>query len=408
MNNIEKNLEQVYNLLVENVEKEIVVDKIKLNGYQFSYEVPFIKSIIPYGLFEHEVKEMIAPLNSESNNNNRPGIKKESLEYIVVHDTASSAKTADELAHAKYVTNGGGGTSWHYSVGTNTIYHQIPNDEIAYHAGDSTMVRFCLMDSGVTGNIRFPKVEIKEGYYYLNGEKTLLKAPVISVVQAKDKLVYASDNIPQGKVAKDDENENTIFPGLATTDINDEGLRVDLIDGKYYMGPTYYNFTYKKIANRGGNLNSIGIEMMINEGSNYIRTIQRCAKLVAHLLLENNLDVARVKPHHYFSGKPCPDSLRSNVSTLASKRNEANVSNPLNKDRSRLWNYYIQMVELEYNILKLSKDVKITIESYDSDLHSDGYINLNIDESKKINYQIKIELNGLKKVYIGSSKIIVR
>lgn len=406
MNNIEKKLEQIYNLLTLNVEKEIVVDKIKLNGYQFSYEVPFIKSIIPYGLFEHEVKEMIAPLNSESDNKNRPGTKKESLEYIVVHDTASSAKTADEFAHAKYVSNGGGGTSWHYSVGTNTIYHQIPNDEVAYHAGDSTLVRFTLFDTGVKGNIKFPKIEIKDGYYYLNDEKSLLKAPFISIIQDGDKLVYASDNIPQGKI-RNNEYLNTVFPPLTTNDINDEGLRVDLIDGKYYMGPTYYNFTYKKIANRGGNLNSIGIEMMINEESNYIRTIQRCAKLVARLLLENNLDVTRVKPHHYFSGKPCPDSLRSNSSAYVNRRDEANVTNPLNKDRNRLWNYYIQMVELEYNILKISKDVKITLISLDLDLTSDGYINKNIKEEKEIKYQIKIELDGCEKVYNGLTKIII-
>lgn len=38
--------------------------------------------------------------------------------------------------HAEYVQNGGGGTSWHYSAGDTGIYHQIPDNERAYHAGD--------------------------------------------------------------------------------------------------------------------------------------------------------------------------------------------------------------------------------------------------------------------------------
>lgn len=403
---MESKLNEICELIEKNIENEIKIENITLHGYQFAYDTKFAKSVVPYGMFEHKVDEMIAPLNSESNNNNRPGTKKESLQYIVVHDTASSAETADELAHAKYVFNGGGGTSWHYSVGTKTIYHQIPNDEVAYHAGDSLMVKFELFDTGVEGNIKFPKVEIIDGIYYIDSKKSKLFAPKRSIVKKDNELFYASDGIIQGKV-KYNETLDYKFECLTTSDINDEGLRVDLIDGKYYMGPTYYNFTYKKIANRGGNLNSIGIEMMINKGSNYLKTIGRCAKLVAKLLIENNLDLTRVKPHHYFSGKPCPDSLRFNSSSISSKRNEANVTCQLNKDRNKLWNYYIQMVEFEYNILKISNDVKIEIISNDDAISSCGYVNLELDKSKIVCYKIKIDVEGSTKVLEKSLKIII-
>ena len=107
------------------------------------------KQLSKYWFKEHTIEEMIAPLNSESENDNRPGTIKESTQYVVVHDTASSAPTANEYAHAKYVSNGGGGTSWHYSVGDNASIHQIPDNEVAYHAGDTTQYDYTLYNTGV-------------------------------------------------------------------------------------------------------------------------------------------------------------------------------------------------------------------------------------------------------------------
>ncbi len=41
------------------------------------------------------------------------------------------------------------------------------------------------------------------------------------------------------------------------------------------MGPTYYNTSYNKISNRGGNLASIGIETAVNDGSDVFWTWQK-------------------------------------------------------------------------------------------------------------------------------------
>ncbi len=349
-------LKELKDLFDANVLKEVKSDEITVYGYQYNYQANIIKSVSNYWFHKNEIEEILAPLNSESENNNRPGTIKESIEYITVHDTASSSKTADEYAHAKYVQNGGGGTSWHYSVGEKMSIHQIPDNEVAYHAGDSLMVRFELLDTGVNGINTNPIVDIKDGYYYLDNQKTNIKAPVVTFVKDGDKLVFASDGIKQTRKAPDGYNENELFRPLTKEDINDAGLRVDLIEGRYYMGPTYYNASFNYIANRGGNLNSIGIESMLNEGSNLIRTWHRLAKLVAHLLVENNLDLSRVKPHHFFSGKPCPMTMRNNG----------------------YYNYFMDCVKFEYLILTRYNDVQIKFIPLTNNIDDDGLIKIDI------------------------------
>lgn len=363
---------QLKKLIDKSIEKEVVVKKINVFGYQFNYQTDFVKSISKYWFAEHTVEEHIAPLNINSNNDNRPGTIKESIEYIVVHDTASSAITADEYAHAKYVENGGGGTSWHYSVGEKAICHQIPDNEVAYHAGDQLKVKFSLIDTGVEGTNTKPIIDIIDNYYTIDSQKTKVHTPVVSFEYDNNTLVYASDKAIFGKKAPIEAKQGIVDLKFTKDDINDYGVRVELIDGKYYMGPTYYNATYKKIANRGGNLNSIGIETMVNKSSNLIKTWHRCAKLVAHLLINNNLDVSRVKAHHYFSGKNCPMTLREN----------------------NLWNYFIQMVEIEYEILKEFNDCEIFLQCDNEIITDDGLINLDkIDKSKEniVSCQIKIK-----------------
>lgn len=332
-------LENLKKILESSLEKEITKKNITVYGYQYNYQVPFIKSVSPYWFAENVVEEFIAPYNKDSNNNNRPGTIKESTEYITIHDTASAAVTADEYAHAKYVSNGGGGTSWHYSVGSKMACHQIPDNEVAYHAGDGTNDPFTLLPTGVFGNVLNPTIDFKDGFYVINKEITQVKAPLTD----------------QGEIT-------------SKAHLNDAGLRIELINGEYYIGKTYFNKTYQKIANRGGNLNSIGIETMVNEGSSLIRTWHRTAKLVAHLLIENNLSVERVKPHHYFSGKDCPMTLR----------------------RNHLYDYFMEMVKLEYEILKNFSDIKIKLVSKDEALNQEGII-IGDNFTKTINYQIILE-----------------
>ena len=204
----------------------------------------------------------------------------------------------------------------------------------------------------MTGTDEFPVVTISEdGYYEVDGQITILFAP--RVYKEKDGIVV-KDRIPR------------------TKDICDQGVLCKLIDGKYYIGETYYNGTYELIANRGGNNNSIGIESCINEGSDIYYTWQRTAKLVAHLMHKHNLTLNDVKQHHYFSGKNCPETMR----------------------RNNKWEHFLSLVAFEYQILLFKEEgYEIELISNDPNLYSNGHIKYNHNCS--IKYTIKTTFEGL-------------
>lgn len=59
----------------------------------------------------------------------------------------------------------------------------------------------------------------------------------------------------------------------------------------------------------GGNRNGIGIELCVNQGSNFDTTLHNAAVLVAYLLDKYDLSIDDVKRHQDFSGKMCPNTL---------------------------------------------------------------------------------------------------
>ncbi len=360
-------VEEVAKLLIKANNLRIVEKDYKVVGYQFIYYHKSYGDISLYDFVDNEITELIAPLNV---NNNRPGTKKDKTLYVCVHDTASSAATADAKAHAHYVYNGGGGTSWHYSCGDNAIYHQIPDDEVAYHAGDGTVVKEKWTDTGVKASTKKPYIDIIDNIFYFNGEKSLIECPKLEVRKKDDgSLSYYSEGAFQGGKVIDE--EGIIDLKYTNKMINTEGLKTIIgNNGNYFLGPVYYNRGFGYIANRLGNLYSIGIETMVNQGSNLLRTWHKCAKLVARLLIDNNLQVDDVKPHHFFSGKPCPQTMRINDE----------------------WHHFIDMVNIEYEMLKLLKDdIKISLKCKDT---IDGILDHHVDEC---HYQVVITCSDLTK-----------
>lgn len=66
----------------------------------------------------------------------RPGTLR-TVKYIVIHETGNTAQGANAQRHSAYLLTGGEGeTSWHYTVDDHEIYHHIPDNEVAWHAGD--------------------------------------------------------------------------------------------------------------------------------------------------------------------------------------------------------------------------------------------------------------------------------
>lgn len=73
----------------------------------------------------------------------RPGYSNVPL-YVTIHNTSNSSNGADALAHAKIQYDRQNSPdvwlSWHFQVDDHSIYQSIPMDEVAWHAGDGSMM----------------------------------------------------------------------------------------------------------------------------------------------------------------------------------------------------------------------------------------------------------------------------
>lgn len=69
----------------------------------------------------------------------RPG-RKRKVHYIVIHETDNTGAHANARAHNQYLHKNcwEEQKSWHYTVDDTEIWHHLPNDEVGYHAGDTS------------------------------------------------------------------------------------------------------------------------------------------------------------------------------------------------------------------------------------------------------------------------------
>ncbi len=238
--------------------------------------------------------------------------KMDSIEFIVVHYTAGFNTTAGAKAHIEYFAQplSQNATSIHYTTGNDGIYKGIDEQYKAAHAGDSgSGSEFAWRDTDVV---------------------VLDTDPVIPVVTITSKATFAINGRDTGiKVP-----EETKFNRGFVTDnkwLNDLGLAVNKKDGKYQLGTAWWCYSQiaeGRICSNGGNGNGIGIETAVNYGSDLWYTWQKTAMLVADIMIRNNLDISKVKGHHFFSGKDCPQ--------------------PLLENDLEIWNEFIKMVQSEY------------------------------------------------------------
>lgn len=324
--------------------------EINVYGWQKEYQHELVSSATLYLFEDLEINENLV----EKGKYNRPGTILPKY-YITVHDTGDSAENHTALFWSETVNKGFWEqgeykASFQYVVGNDGIFHQIPDNEVAYHAGDGTKFSYQLYDTNVLGNNPHPIITIsQDGYFELDGKKSSIAAP---------------------RAYKERNNQVIIDRIARTSDINSQGILCKLIDGKYYIGETYFNDTYELIANRGGNNNSIGIESCINENTDIYLTWQRTAKLVAYLLYENGLTFKDVVQHHYFSGKNCPQTLREND----------------------MWNHFMELVQFEYQMLLFKNEgYRIKLKPLTDNILSNG----RIMQKGKLKFEIETELNGI-------------
>lgn len=251
--------------------------------------------------------------------NPRPGIVRE-VKYITVHDTATTHSHTTAFNLANNLTSSSNTTSWHYSCGSGIVFQSIPDNEVAYHAGDGTAVPLEFTDTGIKAEgTKAAKVTIsKDGYFELNGQKSNILAP-----KAGNRIATNAD--------------------LPYTGINNYVGE----NGNYYLSNTWWSSTYQTVSNRGGNLNSIGIESCVNYGCDLYRVWMTLAQLIGtRLLPQNHLLPTDVKQHNTFSGKDCPETMR----------------------HANLWDHFMTMVEAEYTLYTKFNDFNITFTSNNPEL----------------------------------------
>ena len=263
---------------------EVVAKTITAYDSNTGYKTYILGGITNYMFKDIDVKQNII----EEGRVNRPGTSangnKFSARYVTVHDVGASGNALANTNYCATATN----VSWHYTVGNDGIFQQLPLNEVGWHAGDGTSVPLEFTNTNIkapNGNYDPAKVTINQtsGNFELNGIETTIKAPLK----------------PNGQIVSNNE--------LPYTGINNYVNE----DGYYMLSNTHWDKTYQTLGNYGGNLNSIGIETCVNKGASLYLTWYLTAKLIAtNILPRTGLKPVDVKQHNTFSGKDCPMTMR--------------------------------------------------------------------------------------------------
>ena len=285
----------------------------------------------------------------------------ESVEFITVHYTGSMASGDTAEAIAKYFAKplSSVKTSIHYTTGNDGIFRGMDEVYRAAHAGDDgsldTVAKFEWLDTPVTvlsTDPKFPVVSItKNATYAINGRDTGIKVP----------------------------KETKFGRGYVTDSkwLNDLGLAVNIKDGKYQLGTSWWCYTQVwegRICSNGGNRNSIGIESCVNKGSDLWYTWHKTAMLCADIMNRYNLDITRVKGHHFFSAKVCPQ--------------------PMLENDWEIWWEFLDMVEAEYDRLTKCSGYTFTFNTTSSYLNNKGRVVKQDNLSQLLTYTVTISGNG--------------
>ena len=285
----------------------------------------------------------------------------ESVEFITVHYTGGMTKGSTAKATAAYFAKplSQVNTSIHYCTGNDGIYKGMDEIYRAAHAGDDgsldTVSKFEWLDTPVKvkeGDPEIPVVSItKNATFSINGEDTGIKVP------------YKSQRGNEGYVTDDKW-------------LNKMDLAVNIKDGMYQLGTSWWCYTQVwegRICSNGGNRNSIGIESAVNEGSDLWLTWQITAMLVADIMERYNLDITRVKGHHFFSAKDCPQ--------------------PMLENDLEIWYEFLELVRAEHAKIQL-ENLKLEFTTDSEYLNNFGRVVKQSNESQVVSYTVTITHNG--------------
>ncbi len=282
-----------------------------------------------------------------------------SIEFITVHYTGNMAKGATSSANASYFSNSSD-VSIHYTTGNDGVYYCLDESKAAWHAGDSGALslvgEFKWIPTGVMAahnDPLFPEFTISNDFFFeINGKKTTVPMP--KPWNYNDRNTDHTLNADGTISSKSGYGQSAFVNRDAESFINDQDLPFKIVDGQYYMGTTWwcYSQVYEgRICSTGGNRNSIGIESCVNEGTDLWWTWQKTAQLVADIMVRQNLDITRVRGHHFFSGKNCPQ--------------------PMLENDLEIWHEFVALVEAEYELLTQYEGYSVSIKSNNPDIVDD-------------------------------------
>ena len=312
--------------------------------------------------------------------------KMSSIEFITVHYTGNMAKGANAAANASYFATNGS-TSIHYTTGNDGVFYCMDESKGAWHAGDSGALaqvgEFKWIPSGVkvaAGDPMYPNFTISDDFYYeINGKKTTIPMPKPWNYSSRgtDHKLNADGTISSNSSY----NGTAFYNREAESFINDQGLPFTIVGDEYYMGTTWWAYTqvYEgRICSTGGNRNSIGIESCVNEGSDLWWTWQKTAQLVADIMVRQNLDITRVRGHHFFTAKDCPQ--------------------PMLENDLEIWYEFLELVEAEYELLTKYSGYQVSITSNNPDIvNKNGRVVNQPEQSTCVTYTITFTKDGESK-----------
>ena len=134
----------------------------------------------------------------------------------------------------------------------------------------------------------------------------------------------------------------------------------------------------------GGNYTGIGIETCVYKGVNFNQAMRNVAKLTAWLLIKYGLSVNDVKQHNDFSGKNCPETIRT----------------------ANRWDEFIELVNLEYYKNTKLADVELEFISLDPQfLDNEGNVLKHPLRDKIVSYEVKANYQGETRTFKYQTKI---
>lgn len=119
---------------------ELFLDQMASNSYNSAQKINSIYYQNGYIPFFTQGNLAVTQDIIEISEKHRPGTLKSSIECIVIHDTANTRSGANAENQVQYLKNGADGryASWHYTVDDSTCIQTIPDNEVAWHAGDGS------------------------------------------------------------------------------------------------------------------------------------------------------------------------------------------------------------------------------------------------------------------------------